>query len=132
MIAIGLQDHGGGVHVDLALRVAPAAAGGAKLLGCFNGGEGLVPEHDLFAGFLPQLVCEILESLFAARDADDKNFGAELRAERRDFVDDVAFIADDGVRRGDRAGVGRGDSDPTRAEVDAEEGHGRDSISDEE
>src|SRR5205823_5607471 len=93
---------------------------GAELFRRFDRGERLVPEHDFFAGFLPQALREIAEALFAASDADDERLRANLVAERGELRDDVTFIAQNGVRRGDLARVARGDSDSFRAEVDAD------------
>src|SRR5689334_12690301 len=93
----------------------------------FNGRERLVPEHDLFAGSLPQALREILESLRVARDADDVELRAELLAEGCDFRDHVAFVAHDGVWSGELAGLGRRDADAFRAEVDRDH-HAADSI----
>ena len=90
------------MHVDFALGVTATAARGAESFGRFDGRERLVPEHDHFAGSLPQVVGELAEALLA---------GARLRPAR--YPDDVQ-VGGVNVERGQKiaALLGSANRDP--------------------
>jgi len=117
------------MHVDVFLRVAPIASGRAQPFHRFDGGETLIPEHDLFAGSLPQLFRERAELLLAGvrpralRNADDERLGIELARQVLQLRDYVSFVAHHRMRRRDDAGVADRDADPPRAQIDSDERH---------
>ena len=117
------------MHVDIALRIATATSGLPGAVGSYGGAERFVPEHDLFAGFLPQPFGEVAEHLvspigsLAAGKPEDDRFRAHLNGDGGQLLDHVALIAQDGMRRGQDAGIADGDSDPARAIIDGHDGH---------
>ena len=117
------------MHIDFALCIATAAPGLPDPVRSYEGAERLVPEHDLFAGFLPQPVGEIAEHVIPAigplpaGNPENDRFGAHLGSDAGQRIDDVPLISHDGVGGGEYAGIADGDSDPARTVIDGHDGH---------
>src|SRR4029077_18243914 len=59
----------------------------------------------------------------AAGNPENDRFCPHLGGYVGELLDHVALIAQDGMRRGQDAGVADGDSDPARAIIDGHDGH---------
>src|ERR1700680_2115664 len=117
------------MHVDISLRIAPAPPRLPGAVRSDGSAERLVPEHDLFAGLLPQALGEIAKHLVSSigpltpGNSENDRFGAHIGGEAGQFLDHITLVANDGVGRGQDPGIADGDFNAPRTVADGHDGH---------